>query len=142
MTTNQLKEFLDPYVERFNRAEFIAPDPISVPHRFSKKQDIEIAGLMAAVFAWGNRTTIIRKSIEFLKLMDHAPHDFLLHHSPGDLKAFERFVHRTFQPTDALYFIDFLSRYYRANESLEDLFLPGMGTEVGLTNFHNQFFGS
>ncbi len=142
MRTSELRDFLDPYVKRFNRPDFIEPDPISVPHRFSNKQDIEIAGLIAAVFAWGNRTTIIRKSMEFLELMDNSPHDFLLHHVSGDLKPFERFVHRTFQPTDALYFIDFLSRYYRANESLEDLFLPGMETEAGLANFHNQFFAA
>lgn len=142
MTTSQLKEFLDPYVDRFNRPEFIGPDPISVPHGYKKKQDIEISGLIAAVFAWGNRQTIVRKSREFLALMDNSPHDFLLHHNSNDLKTFERFVHRTFQPIDALYFIDFLSRYYHTKDTLEDLFLPGMETEAGLINFHNQFFAS
>lgn len=142
MTINSLRDVLDECVNKFNRPEFIEPDPISVPHKYSKKQDIEIAGLMAAVFAWGNRQTIIRKTIEFLSLMDNAPHDFLMNHSERDLKVFEQFVHRTFQPTDALYFIDFLSRHYKSNDSLEDLFLPSAEIEQGLRNFHNQFFAA
>ncbi len=117
-----LKEFLDAKVEEFNRAEFIEADPISVPHRFTKKQDIEIAGLMAAVFAWGQRKTIINKANEFIHLMDDSPHEFLLHHKPRDLKSFNHFKHRTFNSTDALYFIEFLSHYYTKHGSLEDAF--------------------
>lgn len=78
-----------------------------MPHRFSKKQDIEIAALFAAVFAWGNRTTIINKSNELLALMDESPHEFILYHQQTDLKRFLQFKHRTFNASDLYYFISF-----------------------------------
>src|SRR6185369_11132910 len=104
---------LDSKVEQFNRPEFIELDPISIPHQFTKKQDIEIAGLIAAVLAWGQRVTIINKAKDFLNRMDNSPHDFLLHHKSKDLKRFNGYKHRTFNETDALYFIEFLSQFYR-----------------------------
>lgn len=140
MTNKELGEFLNEQVDRFNRPDFIEFDPISIPHRFIKKQDIEISGLIAAVFAWGQRKTIISKAREFLMLMDDAPHDFILGHNENDLKRFTKFVHRTFQPTDSLYFIEFLSRHYKVHESLELLFLPSQSIENGIANFHETFF--
>jgi len=86
MTTTKLKEFLDKKVEQYNRPFFIEQDPVSIPHLFSKKQDIETAAFFASIFAWGNRTTIISKSKELMKLMDDAPYEFILHHSEKDLK--------------------------------------------------------
>lgn len=116
------KELLDLLYQKYNQTSFIPNDPISVPHRFSKKADIEIAGLIAAIFAWGLRKTIINKSNEFLKLMDDVPHDFLMHHKEKDLRPFESFVHRTFQGTDALYLLHFLTQLYRNGHTLEDAF--------------------
>jgi hypothetical protein len=75
-----LKDFLDEKVDQFNRPSFIEFDPISVPHQYSKKQDIEVAGLLAAVLAWGQRVTVVKKSNELLTLMDNSPYEFLLHH--------------------------------------------------------------
>lgn len=142
MKIENLRVFLDEQVAIYNQPEFIPSDPISIPHLFKKRQDIEIAGLIAAVFSWGNRTTIIRKSTEFLQLMDMAPYDFLLNHREQDLKQFTTFVHRTFQPTDALYFIHFLSGHYKEHDSIEDLFLPAQSIEKGLINFKEVFFNS
>jgi uncharacterized protein (TIGR02757 family) len=138
-----LKEFLDSKVELYNRPEFIPNDPILIPHRFSKKQDIEIAGFFAATLAWGQRITIINKCSELLAMMDNAPHDFFLNHTPDDLKQFEKFKHRTFNSTDALYFIESLSTYYRAHDSLEDAFMDSGSDSIesGLINFHKIFFG-
>lgn len=138
-----LKEFLDSKVERYNRPEFIPLDPILIPHRYSKKQDIEIAGFFAATLAWGQRITIINKCSELLTMMDNAPHDFLLNHTLNDLKQFDKFKHRTFNSTDALYFIESLATYYRKHDSLEDAFIGNSEsdtTESGLINFHNIFF--
>lgn len=142
MKTDGLRGFLDEQVEVFNSPGFIPDDPVSVPHQFSLKQDIEIAGFIAAIFSWGNRKTIIRKANEFLRFMDMAPYDFLIHHQDSDLLSFDQFVHRTFQPTDALYFIDFLSRHYKEHDSLEDLFLAENGLEDGLNNFNTTFFST
>lgn len=138
-------ELLNSKVNEFNQSHFIPNDPICIPHRFSKKQDIEIAGLFAAVLAWGLRKTIINKCNELLNLMNNSPHEFILNHQPSDLKPFENFKHRTFNGTDTLYFIDFLQRHYTKNESLETAFSqwikPNDKTvENGLIGFHNYFF--
>ncbi|MGY6557715.1 MAG: TIGR02757 family protein [Nitritalea sp.] len=141
-----LKDFLEEHVSRFNRPEFIPEDPISIPHAFTKKQDIEIAGFIAATLAWGQRKTIIAKCRQWMELMDHAPHDFMLQHQESDLKVFEQFKHRTFTPTDTLYFIAFFRRFYLTHSSLEEAFLQGyQAGEVDimerlLRGFHEQFF--
>lgn len=139
-----LKIFLDEKVEQYNKPAFIENDPVIVPHRFSKKQDIEIAGLFAATLAWGQRKTIIRKCTELMAMMDNAPHDFVVHHSDGELKAFLEFKHRTFNATDTLYFIEFLKGFYQKHDSLEDAFLVSpedQTIENGLIGFNNIFFG-
>ena len=120
----ELKDFLDEKVELYNAFDFIELDPISIPHQYSKKQDIEIAGIFAATLAWGQRVTVINKCKELLRMMDHAPHDFLLNHQLHDLKVFENYKHRTFNATDVLYFIESLSQYYKKHDSLEKAFLP------------------
>ena len=138
-----LKDFLDSKVEQFNRLGFIELDPISIPHHYKKKQDIEIAGLIAAMLAWGQRKTIINKSKELLEMMGNSPHEFLLHHKENDLKPFIKFKHRTFNTTDTLYFIDALRNIYRKHQSLEEAFLvsPTDGNvEKGLIHFHHLFF--
>ena len=140
-------ELLERLVQKYNHPEFIEDDPISIPHQFSKLQDIEIIGFWVAMLAWGQRTTIINKSKELLEMMDNAPHDFVLHHQESDLKPFLKWKHRTFQPTDTLYFLDFFKRYYTENHSLELAFakhLPKSAEHVGkaLEGFHQQFFDS
>ncbi|MFC5191292.1 TIGR02757 family protein [Algoriphagus aquatilis] len=142
---NAIKDFLDEKVIQYNQPGFITLDPISIPHRFSKKQDIEISGFFAAILAWGQRKTIINKCLELFTLMDNAPHDFLLHHREEDLRSLLNFKHRTFNEVDTLYFVHFLSWYYRRFESLEDAFLIGQtgqadSMESILTHFHEYFF--
>src|SRR5450631_2853636 len=121
---NDLKEFLSRKVDEYNQPFFIKDDPICIPHLFVKKQDIEIAGFFAAIFSWGNRTTIIRKSNELMNGMDSAPFDFIRNHRPADLKRLLSFRHRTFNATDLLYFIHFLQSHYQESDSLETAFFP------------------
>lgn len=137
-----LKEFLDRKVEEYNTPSFIDGDPVSVPHSFSKKQDIEISGFFAATFAWGIRTTIIKKCLELMNLMDNTPHEFITNHREKDLKRFIGFCHRTFNDTDLLYFISFLEYHYKRHNSLEDAFVSpvGPGTEAALDYFYTYFF--
>jgi uncharacterized protein (TIGR02757 family) len=142
LNTNNLKEFLDSRVETYNQPSFIKDDPISIPHLFTRKQDIEIAGFFAAVFAWGNRKTIINKSKELMQLMDMQPHEFCLNQDLGRLKRLLEFKHRTFNATDLLYFVEFLQFHYRNNDSLEKAFTKwGTDVEQTLTGFHHYFFG-
>ena len=138
-----LKSFLDEKAEVFNTPAFIMNDPVSVPHKFSARQDIEIAGLFAAVLAWGQRVTIIRKCTELMSWMDDAPYQFIMHHQPRDLKRMSDFKHRTFNGTDALYFVEALKSIYEEHPSLENLFMVPSSAptiEQGLINFHNRFF--
>ncbi|TCD08403.1 TIGR02757 family protein [Pedobacter frigidisoli] len=120
----ELKNFLDSKVDQYNRPDFIANDPICIPHQFEKKQDIEISGFFAAVLAWGQRKTIINKCRELLNRMDNAPYDFVLNHSDDDLKKLLNFKHRTFNDTDLLYFISFFKAHYAKCQSLEEAFVP------------------
>lgn len=140
-----MKSLLDQWVARYNRPDFITDDPICIPHLFTLKQDIEIMGFWAATLAWGQRKTIIAKSKELIDLMDGKPYEFILHHSDQDLKRVEGFVHRTFNGTDALYFIDFFKRWYSEHESLEQAFTGGMKkkdetVEAGINHFRKVFF--
>lgn len=144
MTQAELKAFLDEKVDTYNVPGFITNDPISIPHRFNRKQDIEIAGLFAAVLAWGQRVTIINKCLELLSWMDHAPYEFMLHAEENDLKPFTEFKHRTFNGTDCLYFIYFLQDFYQKHDSLEEAFVQGQysAADAGnaLSSFYEQFF--
>ena len=142
---NNIKDFLNEKVDEYNQPFFIVDDPVSVPHLFTKKQDIEIAGFFAAMFAWGNRTTIIQKSKELLSLMDNSPHDFITNAPDESLKKLVHFKHRTFTPTDLLYFTEFLKHHYQQYDSLETAFTKGMNTsdqdiEGALRYFHHYFF--
>jgi uncharacterized protein (TIGR02757 family) len=120
----ELKNFLDQKVEQYNQPDFISNDPVCIPHLFSKKQDIEIAGFFAAILAWGQRKTIINKCRELLLRMDNSPYEFMLHHSDADLKGLLNFKHRTFNDTDLLYFVSFFKAHYHNYDSLEQAFLP------------------
>ncbi len=141
MNKTHLKQFLNKKVDFYNQPSFIVTDPISVPHLFTKKQDIEIAGFFAAIFAWGNRTTIINKAKELMHLMDMAPYEFVRSHDEKDLKRLLGFKHRTFNDTDLLYFIEFFKHHYRCNKSLETAFTRhGNTAEKMLTGFHQYFF--
>lgn len=142
---NDLKKYLGQKVDLYNQPSFIKDDPISIPHLFTKKQDIEIAGFFAAIFSWGNRTTIINKSKELMQLMDQAPYEFCMNRDQAKLKRLLAFKHRTFNATDLLYFIEFLNFHYSCNESLESAFTKGMNKkdetiENGLAGFYHYFF--
>ena len=136
----QLRNLLDAQYARYNRPEFIAQDPIQIPHRFSARQDVEISALFAALLAWGQRPTIINKCSELLRRMDDAPHQFITQHHDEDLKRLLGFCHRTFCDTDLLYFVHFLRWFYERHETLEDAFLTGATQRERLENFHALFF--
>lgn len=119
----ELKSFLDEKADQYNVPDFIENDPIQIPHRFSVKQDIEIAGFLAATISWGNRKSIINSAEKMLDLMGNSPYDFVLNYSEKDLKDIhDKSIHRTFNGQDFSYFIRQFNRIYRENESLEDLF--------------------
>jgi len=145
MNQKTIKPFLDFYSDKYNQRAFIEHDPISIPHRFSKKQDIEIIGFWVAMLSWGNRKTIINKGLELCERMDHAPYDFVLNHQEEDRRKFETFVQRTFNYTDSLYFLSFFQSWYKTHDSLEAAFVgsedyPFMNLEAGLESLNQHFF--
>ncbi len=118
----QLKEFLDESYHKYNSKSFIDNDPICIPKKFTKKEDIEIAGFLAATIAWGNRKSIITNGNKLMDWMDNAPHEFILHHNKKELKPFESFVHRTFNGKDCVFFIKALQHIYQNHQGLENAF--------------------
>lgn len=142
----ELKQFLDEKYEQYRGAVFIENDPILIPHRFSKKEDIEVAGFLTATIAWGQRKSIIRSAERLSALMEGAPYDFLLNSREQDLEGFKSFVHRTFQGTDCHYFISRLRQLYQSGSSLESVFTKGyeLHGDIGraITYFRDVFFRS
>ncbi len=138
------KDVLDRLFLRYNAPHFIEKDPISLPHQYTKLQDIEIVGFWTSIFSWGQRVTIINKAKELFALMDNEPFDFIKNHQPKDREIFQSFKHRTFNYIDADYFLTFLQNHYQKNESLEtafsDFILPDDTTiENALKGFYNSF---
>lgn len=127
MTQKELKEFLDLKATQYNQPEFLSSDPIQIPHRFERKEDIEIAGFLTASIAWGNRKSIINSANKMMDMMGNAPYDFVMSHSESDLEHLEGFVHRTFNSDDLKHFIRALNHIYRYHGGMEKLFAEHSG---------------
>jgi uncharacterized protein (TIGR02757 family) len=144
MNQAEIKKFLDEKVELYNQKSFITTDPISIPHLFTQKEDIEISGFITAIISWGQRTTILNNARRLFQTMDMAPYQFILHHSDKDLKSLPNFVHRTFQHSDLLYFIEALRNIYTHHGGLENCFtrayLSGGDIMLSISKFKEIFF--
>jgi len=125
MSHNHFKEILDNLAEKYNNKGFIAADPISIPHRFKKKEDIEISGFLAASIAWGNRRSIIKSAEKMMALMGNEPYRFVTEAKGKELKPLTNFVHRTFNSSDLLFFVESLKNIYQNYGGLENVFTEG-----------------
>lgn len=142
-TQSELKEFLDEKVDLYNRPSFIESDPISIPHQFTMKQDIEIAGFLAATIAWGNRKMILRNCNRMMEMLDHSPYEFIMNSSKEEMEMIKSFVHRTFNSIDLIYFLKALQHVYRYRGGLETIFSIHKTSESlqpAIHEFHNIFF--
>ena len=146
LSFNELKSFLDEKVEQYNSLSFIAPDPISVPHQFSSKKDIEISGFLTASIAWGKREMIIRNSNQMIKAMDNNPFEFVINYKySSDFKYIQNIKHRTFNAQDLNYFIKALQYCYQNYEDLEAVFASFITPETtsmkdAIIGFRSTFF--
>ncbi|QED37104.1 TIGR02757 family protein [Antarcticibacterium arcticum] len=129
MNKKELKSFLDYKVEEYNNPRFIETDPIQIPHKFSLKEDIEIAGFLTATIAWGNRKSILTNASRLMDLLDNSPYDFIMNHREDDLISLENFVHRTFNGIDLQFFVSSLQNIYNNHGGLENIF-----TQFAATN--------
>lgn len=118
----ELQSFLDEKAALYNNPNFIESDPVQVPHLFSAKEDIEIAGFLSATIAWGNRKIIIRNAHRMMELLGNAPYDFVMSHTDADLERLENFVHRTFNGQDFSAFVKGLKHLYQNHGGLEQVF--------------------
>lgn len=145
MNFSELKDFLDEKAEFYNNSDFITEDPLQIPHRFSKKQDIEIAAFLTATISWGNRKSIINSATKMMQLMDESPHQFILNYSQSELRSIsQRTIHRTFKGEDLAQFIQNLRRVYTENDSMEKLFFISdeeTNFKNGIERFRTQFLG-
>ncbi len=143
MNQLELKSFLDEKVELYNRPNFIESDPVQIPHRYTLKEDKEIAGFLVATIAWGNRKMIIQNSIKMMDLLGNSPYDFILNHNENDLENLEKFVHRTFNGQDFTYFIKSLKNIYLNHGGLENIFTKHQESDSlqsAITEFKKIFF--
>jgi len=142
MDFQELKGFLDEKVELYNKPDFIESDPVQIPHLFSLKEDIEIAGFLAATIAWGNRKMIIKNSHKMMDLMGNTPYDFVMSHSENDLGRLKHFVHRTFNGQDFSTFIKGLQHIYSHHGGMENAFANNNSDNIqqNISNFKKLFF--
>ncbi|CAM4034106.1 TIGR02757 family protein [Gillisia hiemivivida] len=143
MNQHELKQFLDSKVVEYNNPSFIDSDPISIPHQFSLKEDIEISGFLAATIAWGNRKSIIKNANRMVELMGSSPHDFVMGHTDQQLESLTGFVHRTFNGNDFIGFIKGLQHIYINHGGLEGVFTDYQETDTlqpTITKFKELFF--
>ncbi|MEG1936914.1 MAG: TIGR02757 family protein [Rikenellaceae bacterium] len=144
MTENELKELLDELHDRYNNQSFIELDPISIPHAFEKREDIEISGFLAATIAWGNRKMIVRNAKRMVDLMEGEPYRFIMEADDHDLQSVENFVHRTFNGSDFIYFLTALKNIYHNYGGIKDVFVNGYlknnSLEEGIADFRRIFF--
>ena len=143
MNQYELKDFLDQKVIQYNTRDFIESDPVQIPHLFTQKEDIEIAGFLSATIAWGNRTMIIKNSHKMMDMMGNAPHDFVLSHTETDLERLQTFVHRTFNGLDFSFFIESLKNIYQNHQGLEAVFAKNQepdSMQKSISDFKKIFF--
>jgi uncharacterized protein (TIGR02757 family) len=138
----RLQKLLDSKYLFYNKEEFIETDPIQIPRAFSQREDVEIAGFIAAAIAWGKRPMIIRNANRWLEMMDNAPYDFVMNASEEDLKPLLHFVHRTFNGDDALFFITSLQNIYKNHGGLESVFAKGMNQNFDNPRNYSPLFGA
>ncbi|UFH35296.1 TIGR02757 family protein [Flavobacterium acetivorans] len=143
MTKLELKDFLDEKFIQYNTLDFIDSDPVQIPHLFSQKEDIEIAGFLSATIAWGNRKMIIKNSHRMMDLMGNTPYDFVMSHTPSDLERLDSFVHRTFNAQDLSFFIQSLKNIYQNHNGLESVYSKNQEPESlqkSISEFKKVFF--
>jgi uncharacterized protein (TIGR02757 family) len=139
----ELKSFLDERVDLYNRPNFIEADPIAIPHRYTMKEDIEIAAFLAATIAWGNRKIIVKNAHRLLDLFGESPYDFVMESKKKQQQPLSNFVHRTFQGADLLYFVKALRHIYATHGGIEGLFVKHAqphSMQYAITQFRRAFF--
>jgi uncharacterized protein (TIGR02757 family) len=139
----EVKELLEEKYQQYNTPSFIESDPVSIPHQFTRKEDIEISGFLAATIAWGNRKMILRNANRMMTLLEGSPYDFIMNASDDEFELPGSFVHRTFNSTDLVYFLKALRNIYCNRGGLENIFNTHKNDDTlqpAIHEFHKIFF--
>lgn len=140
---DEMHSFLEEKYIKFNNTGFISNDPVSVPHSYHDKRDIEISAFLTAIISWGRRDLIIKSASKLMQMMGESPYEFLMEAGEDDLERFDDFYYRTFQGQDCVFFLKSLKRIYSSHNSLEDMvkipFEKGMGTKEAIIIFREHF---
>jgi len=140
---DEMHEFLEEKYIKFNNTDFIYNDPVSIPHNYTDKRDIEISGFLTATISWGRRELIIRSASKLMQMMGESPYEFLMNADISDFEHFEDFYYRTFQGQDCIFFLRSLKNIYTQYNSLEDLVRistdKGEGMKEAIMNFRTHF---
>ncbi len=135
----ELKALLDAKYLEYHQTDFIPNDPISIPHKYTRKEDVEIMAFFASTLAWGNRKSIIRSCERLEGIMGEEPYDFIISYSKNDLNLLDGFVHRTFNAIDLDFFFRSLNNIYTNEGGLEAVFQLGKD-EQRIHKFKKVFF--
>ena len=127
------RKLLDGWVKEYNQPVFIENYPISIPHLFHQKQDIEISGLMTAMIAWGNRKAIINTAKQWMDVMGYQPFEFVMNSSLVEKRQLQKIIYRTFQGEDMMDLMFSLKQSYQQYISLEIPFSLGFSDQEALT---------
>jgi uncharacterized protein (TIGR02757 family) len=125
---NEIRFLLEERTKQYNHVDFIETDPIQIPHKFGRKEDVEIAGFLTASIAWGQRITIIKNAEKLMRIMDNSPFDFIMDVEPASIREKlkeAKFVHRTFNADDCTFFLMSLQNIYQNHGGLEKVFTDG-----------------
>jgi len=143
----ELRSFLEEKYLQYNTREFIEGDPVSVPHLFNSKADIEIAGFLTAIISWGRRSLIASAGAKMMRLMDYQPAEFVLRASANEIKSLNGFVYRTYNGLDLQTFIYALRSVYNSYGTLEKAFFEPLDHKDFdmarvISRFRSRFFGN
>ena len=138
----ELKDLLEHKFNLYNSTNFIIEDPISIPHAYNQKEDIEIISFLISIISWGNRKSIIKSGNKLREILGSSPIDFIMRFKESDLKKID-FVHRTFNKYDLIYFLKSLKNIYMNHNGLENVFSKNLNDEFmynNISNFRKIFF--
>lgn len=130
---NDIKGFLDEWVEKINVPAFIETDPEQFPLRYADRKDREVVTFVVSTITWGKRSMILNSAEKMLRTMGESPYDYI--RSGGYKKLGTANIHRTFFEQDLAYFCRGLDYYYSREESLEKLFVSSSNPWEGITLF-------
>ena len=104
------KNELDKLVEKYETTDFIKDDPIQFPHRFKNKEDIELAGFIASLFAYGNRKIFIAKLNDLFNRADNNIADYIKN---GEFKNLKGLEYRFSKDSDIIPIFEILYTLYK-----------------------------